>query len=80
MDMMESKYVDETTLIGELVSQYPETTDVLLVPRGEPAGCLHGPRCGRGGGRERGQQQDCREQRVRSDECISGAGSLLAVQ
>lgn len=30
VDMMESKYVDETTLIGELVSQYPETTDVLL--------------------------------------------------
>lgn len=30
VDMAESKYVDETTLIGELVSQYPETTDVLL--------------------------------------------------
>ena len=28
--MAESKYVDETTLIGELVCQYPETTDVLL--------------------------------------------------
>ncbi len=44
--MVESKFVDETTLIGELVSQYPETTDVLLGIGMHCLGCPRPPGAG----------------------------------